>query len=169
MPAFPNYRGTLPECLNPLDPRHYLLLAYWVFFRPSALGSYLYRAKPNLYRQEGWAKFSGSLRARAYRNLYLMAIASSLFCLVLAVLLIFFYNLGTLQGHTGSINAVAAISPQRAISASVFSASKPGTIKVWDLERGAVASTLEGHTRGVNALAVTPDGKRAISASGDRD
>ena len=168
MPVFPSYRGTLPECLNPLDPRQYLLLAYWLFFRPSALKSYLHRAEPNLYLQEGWAKFSGTWRAKAYRQVYIMAIASSLLCLVLAALITFFYNLGTLQGHTGSINALAAISEQRAISASAFSAAKPGSLKVWDLERGAVVSTLEGHTRGVNALAVTPDGKRAISVSGDR-
>lgn len=33
-PAFPVYRGELPARLNPLNPRHYLLLAYWIFCRP---------------------------------------------------------------------------------------------------------------------------------------
>ena len=168
MPAFPSYRGTIPKCLNPLNPYHYLLLAYWLFFRPSGFSAYLNQAEPNQKMQEGWAKFWGTLRTKACQQIYIMAIASSLLCLILAVLITFFYNLGTLQGHTGSINAVAAISEQRAISASAFSASKPGTLKVWDLERGKVLSTLEGHKRGVNALAVTLDGKQAISVSGDR-
>ncbi|NER34036.1 MAG: hypothetical protein F6J93_08330 [Oscillatoria sp. SIO1A7] len=168
MPAFPSYRGTTPKCLNPLNPYHYLLLAYWLFFRPSGFSAYLNQAEPKQKMQEGWAKFSGTLRTKACRQIYIMAIASSLLCLILAVSITFFYNLGTFQGHTGSINAVAAVSSQRAISASAFSASKPGTLKVWDLERGKVLSTLEGHTRGVNALAVTPDGKQAISVSGDR-
>jgi len=39
------------------------------------------------------------------------------------------------------------------------------TLKVWDLERGKELQTLAGHSHGVNGVAVTPDGKRAVSAS----
>lgn len=74
MPAFPVYRGNLPTCLNPLNPRHYLMLAYWVFCRPTALRCYLYQAAPEAYRN-----FSDSLgdlwvmsRIAACRNLWLM-------------------------------------------------------------------------------------------------
>ena len=38
---------------------------------------------------------------------------------------------------------------------------------MWDLESGQLVHTLEGHTDLVNAVAVTPDGRRAISASAD--
>ena len=50
MPTFPSYRGELPECLNPFNPWHYVLLTYWIFFRPSAIKYYLYQANPSLYR-----------------------------------------------------------------------------------------------------------------------
>ena len=40
--------------------------------------------------------------------------------------------------------------------------------KLWDLESGAELRTLQGHTDGVWAVAVTPDGKRAVSASADQ-
>jgi hypothetical protein len=73
MPTFPTYRGELPQCLNPLNLRHYFLLAYWVYFRPTALKCYLYRADPDLYRAGRWLGIFRALRAPAYRNLYLMA------------------------------------------------------------------------------------------------
>jgi WD40 repeat protein len=38
---------------------------------------------------------------------------------------------------------------------------------VWDLTSGEVLRTFSGHTASVNAIAVTPDGKYAISASYD--
>jgi WD40 repeat protein len=42
------------------------------------------------------------------------------------------------------------------------------TLKVWDLESGHALRTLEGHSSYVSAVAVTADGKRAVSASGDK-
>ena len=48
------------------------------------------------------------------------------------------------------------------------SGSNDRTLKVWDLEQGALLATLEGHDAGVRAVAVTPDGRRAVSASNDR-
>ena len=50
MPDFPTYRGELPTCLSPFNFHHYLLLAYWIFFRPTALKCYLYQADPETYR-----------------------------------------------------------------------------------------------------------------------
>jgi WD40 repeat protein len=42
------------------------------------------------------------------------------------------------------------------------------TIKVWDLERGKELRTLTGHAGTVTTVAVTPDGRRVVSASADR-
>jgi WD40 repeat protein len=38
-----------------------------------------------------------------------------------------------------------------------------GTLRLWDLESGQTIRTLKGHTDLVNAVAVTPDGRRAVS------
>jgi WD40 repeat protein len=48
------------------------------------------------------------------------------------------------------------------------SASDDQTLKVWQLESGRELHTLVGHTDAVSAVAVTPDGRRAVSASADR-
>ncbi len=39
---------------------------------------------------------------------------------------------------------------------------------MWDLESGGVLRTLEGHSDSVSGVAVSPDGKRAASASDDQ-
>jgi WD40 repeat protein len=90
-------------------------------------------------------------------------------------------TLRTLEGHTGSVDAVA-IHPdgRRAISGS-----RDATLRVWDLETGKTLRTLEGQrgyshsieawakqldlrgTYSVTAVAVTPDGRNAISALED--
>jgi WD40 repeat protein len=41
-------------------------------------------------------------------------------------------------------------------------------MKVWDVESGICLLTLEGHKEFVNTVALTPDGRRAISASNDK-
>jgi WD40 repeat protein len=41
------------------------------------------------------------------------------------------------------------------------------TLRLWDLRSGKTLRTLEGHTQGVHACLVTPDGRRALSASRD--
>jgi hypothetical protein len=72
MPTFPVYPGELPTCLNPWNLRHYFLLAYWVFYRPTALKCYLYQIDQDLYRTEGGVgNFLKTFRYPAYRNLYL--------------------------------------------------------------------------------------------------
>ncbi len=72
MPKFPTYRGELLKCLNPLNPRHYFLLLYWVFFRPTALKCYLYQADPKLYRTKMGKSIFRTWNVSAYRNLYVM-------------------------------------------------------------------------------------------------
>ncbi|HEU4561293.1 MAG TPA: NB-ARC domain-containing protein [Longimicrobium sp.] len=49
----------------------------------------------------------------------------------------------------------------------IVSGSNDGTLKVWHLETGKEEFTLAGHTRGIIAVAVTPDGRRAVSVSED--
>ena len=46
-----------------------------------------------------------------------------------------------------------------------ISASRDGTLKLWDLESGREVRTLEGRSGIVNSVAITPDGRRAISCS----
>ncbi|MGF1520174.1 MAG: hypothetical protein ACFCVB_20565 [Nodosilinea sp.] len=78
MPTFPTYPGELPSCLNPLSLRHYFLLAYWVFFRPTALKCYLYQADPDLSRSGPGLGVFRTLRVSAYRNLYMVALGATL-------------------------------------------------------------------------------------------
>jgi WD40 repeat protein len=69
--------------------------------------------------------------------------------------------LRTFQGREW-IRAVAVLSHgRRAVSAS------GNTLYVWDLERGRILSTLTGHGDWVEAVAITPDGSLAVSASRD--
>ncbi len=70
----------------------------------------------------------------------------------------------TLEGHTGSVNAVAVTRD----GGFAVSASGDWTLKVWDIEKGETVRTLEGHTGSVSAVAVTPDGRFAVSVSDDR-
>ncbi|WP_437305670.1 TIR domain-containing protein [Sorangium sp. So ce388] len=83
--------------------------------------------------------------------------------------------LSTLEGHSGAVTA-CAVSPD---GQRIVSASDHNTLKVWDLATGELLSTLEGdfeglstleegHSGGVTACAVSPDGQRIVSASYDR-
>jgi len=74
MPTFPTYPGKLPHCLHPFNWRHYLLVAYWVFFRPTALKCYLYQADPVLYRGNSGKGIGAALELPAYRNLIVVAL-----------------------------------------------------------------------------------------------
>jgi WD40 repeat protein len=50
---------------------------------------------------------------------------------------------------------------------TLASASKDGTIRLWDLPIGNEKQRLEGYSSPVNALAFSPDGKILVSASDD--
>lgn len=72
MPNFSVNQEELPECLNPLNFRHYLLLTYWVYFRPTTLKTYLYRVDPEFYCAAPGSQIFRALRILPYRNLYSM-------------------------------------------------------------------------------------------------
>ncbi len=81
-----------------------------------------------------------------------------------------------LEGHSLGVNAVAITTDgKRAISASggntlsrEYIFFRDFTLKIWDIQSGALLHTLEGHRDWVNVVTVTPDGKRAVSASRDK-
>lgn len=83
-PKFPVCPEHLPDVLNPLRPSHYALLAYWVYFRPSALKCYLYQSVPGLFDQKHPIGFFRKWGTPAFRNLFVMM---PVICLVLSTLL----------------------------------------------------------------------------------
>jgi WD40 repeat protein len=175
MPNFPKPSGDLPEVLSPLNLRHYSLLAYWVYFRPTAFHGYLYQAAPDVYQLRGLGKFLQTWKIPAYRNIYLMLPFAIALMAVLVSLVLFLYKTITVQNNTAWVNAIAiAPNGQIAVTASgdralkVKVPSADSTLKVWDLRSGSQMHTLIGHEHGVTDVALTPDGHKAISASRDR-
>jgi WD40 repeat protein len=51
----------------------------------------------------------------------------------------------------------------------ILAAGYDKTIRVWDIDTGREIHCLRGHESQVNALAVTPDGRHAISGAGGYD
>ncbi|HEY9891019.1 MAG TPA: hypothetical protein V6D37_04290 [Candidatus Sericytochromatia bacterium] len=174
MPNFPIYRGELPEVLSPWKFRHYLLLAYWVYFRPTAFHCYLNAAAPDFAQNKGFQKIWRTWSIPAYRHVYLMLPIASAFLALLLALVVTLYSLTTFQGNQSWINAIA-VTPngQLAVSATgtrdltIQVPTADSTLKVWNLRWGTQMHTLVGHSYGVTAVAITPDGKRAVSASRD--
>jgi WD40 repeat protein len=50
----------------------------------------------------------------------------------------------------------------------VVSGERYATVKLWDLETGALIHTFKGHANTITDVAVTPDGRHAVSGSYDR-
>jgi WD40 repeat protein len=73
------------------------------------------------------------------------------------------FRIGTIRWRTGTIGWRDA-STLSAAGRSVFVGGERGDIRVFDRESGRLARTLRGHDGQVNALAVSPDGKRLASA-----
>src|SRR5262249_37679352 len=73
---------------------------------------------------------------------------------------------GARSGWLGPLVPVfgAAAPSNRQVAAT---GSSGGEILLWDLETGEPWATLEGHQRGIEALAFSPGGGRVASASGD--
>ena len=92
MPKFPTYRDELPKRLSPLKFSHYLLLAYWIYFRPTALKCYLYQALPDLYSSEAQVGVFRRWGTPAYRNLFMMTPIVSLLLSLLLCLPVTFYS-----------------------------------------------------------------------------
>ncbi|MBN2388941.1 MAG: trypsin-like peptidase domain-containing protein [Anaerolineales bacterium] len=63
-----------------------------------------------------------------------------------------------------TINAVALTSDDRYI----VSASRDGSLKVWDLQKEEIIQTLRGHSGSVNAVALIPGTLYAVSGSSDK-
>ncbi len=70
----------------------------------------------------------------------------------------------TFEGHADHVYDVAVTPDGR----HVVSGGRDATVKLWNLETGALIRTFEGHIRNVLVIAVTPDGRRAVSGSYDR-
>ncbi len=68
-----------------------------------------------------------------------------------------------LEGHEDWVRAVALT----ADGTRAVSGGDDGTLRLWDLERGAEMRRLEGHEGVVRAVAVTADGRRAVSGGHD--
>ncbi|BAZ13109.1 WD repeat-containing protein [Calothrix sp. NIES-4071] len=69
----------------------------------------------------------------------------------------------TLNGHSGSVNAVTITADGRRL----ISGSSDNSLKVWNLETGEELFSLIGHTASVTAVAATSDSKLVISGSQD--
>ena len=65
-------------------------------------------------------------------------------------------------GHGGAVLSI------RVFDEKIFSSSEDRTVRIWELSTGhALKSINTGHTGPINAIALTPDGNRIVSASDD--
>ena len=78
MVIFSAYTEELPQHFNPFNLRHCLLLAFWIYFRPTLLKSYLYQLDPEFYWAKPGLKVFRTFKIPGYRNLYLTALNASL-------------------------------------------------------------------------------------------
>jgi WD40 repeat protein len=68
--------------------------------------------------------------------------------------------LHVLRGHTGYVSKVVATAQERAVSVSADQ-----SVRVWDLVTGESIARFDGHNAWVFAVAVSPDGASAVTAS----
>lgn len=72
------------------------------------------------------------------------------------------HELLCLRGHAGTVSAVTFLSDgQHALSGGF-----DGTVREWDLPTGTEIRQFRGHTAAVRSVAVSPDGKTLLTASG---
>lgn len=71
---------------------------------------------------------------------------------------------GILRGHTQAVRTVAW-SPD---GQRIATASRDGTARVWDADRGIELAVLAGHRGVVRGVAWSPDGRRIVTAAKDR-
>lgn len=84
MPTFPTCSDTLPKCLQFFKPFHYLLLGYWIYFRPNSLKFYFYQAIPELYNAGKPIGLFRKWGTPAFRNIFVMM---PVICMLLAGIL----------------------------------------------------------------------------------
>ena len=72
--------------------------------------------------------------------------------------------LRTLNGHTGSVYAVAfSFDSER-----IVSGGEDKTARIWESATGREIHTLQGHTGQIEAVAFSPDGHRVLTGSSDK-
>jgi hypothetical protein len=159
MSTFPPYHGELPRFLNPRRLRHYFLLTYWLYFRPTALKAYIYQLDPNLYRLgPEVSNFRLTSRLPAYRNLYVMIILLLLLIpglLVLSVVPVSGWVAGTPIDWTTVVGFLAGIlvTVGAGIVLSVTTAIVTGNVE-FGVVIGVVVTLAVGAALGLARIAV---------------
>ncbi|HEU4578268.1 MAG TPA: hypothetical protein VFS67_08440 [Polyangiaceae bacterium] len=72
-----------------------------------------------------------------------------------------FLLLRSFEGHTSSVDSVALSADGR----RALSGSDDDTLKLWNVETGALVRSFEGHTDSVNSVALSADGRRATGST----
>lgn len=82
----------------------------------------------------------------------------------------------SMEGHRDTVSCVAATTVTMAtggwnttekLSLCIVSSSYDGSLKSWDLETTGVLKTFDGHTDKVLSVALSSDGRYAVSGSAD--
>lgn len=76
-------------------------------------------------------------------------------------------SVSTLVGHLNAVRTVAFAPVHSPHPQIIASGSDDTTIKIWDAARGSLLQTLFGHTKTVNSIAFSSDGKTLVSGSRD--
>jgi WD40 repeat protein len=76
--------------------------------------------------------------------------------------------LHTLTGHDGHGNLSHAVAVTADGTTAVSAGGQDMTVRVWDLETGTLLRTLTGHDDWVTKVAVSADGRRAVSGGEDK-